>query len=174
MPARPTWESIHTRQTPLCTESPRSSSPGRAYLQALPVDKHLSDRFTPQVDVFNLLGCYVLSLCQFEYVLFPVNNLQGTILFIRGQGCEALPGWFPPHTKHTQHRALYTWLVFSPRSTSQGLSPILQREKLLKSLTHPRLLSQQKEQRDAGASAQWAALCRPPSAQQLPFVSGPK
>ena len=53
------------------------------------MDKHLSDRFTSLVDVFNLLRSYVLSLCQFKDVLFPVDDLQGAILFGgRGAACE--------------------------------------------------------------------------------------
>lgn len=70
----------------------RAHSPECAYLQAFSVDKHLSDRFTSQVDVLDLLRCYVFSLCQFKDVLLPVNDLQGAILFIRaeGRGGEAL------------------------------------------------------------------------------------
>lgn len=70
-------------------------SPERAYLQAFSVDKHLSDRLTPHVDVLDLLRCYVFSLCQFEYVLFPVDDLQGTVLYTRGWGggcCQGVGG----------------------------------------------------------------------------------
>lgn len=55
--------------------------PGSTYLQALSVDKHLSHRLTSQVDVFDLFRSDVLSLCQFEDVLFPVYDLQSAVLF---------------------------------------------------------------------------------------------
>lgn len=67
--------------TPLCTS--RSSISENTYLQAFPIDKHLSHWLASHVDILNLFRCYIFSLCQFKYVLFPVDNLQGAILFHR-------------------------------------------------------------------------------------------
>ena len=40
----------------------------------------LGERFAPDVDVLNLLGRDVLSLCQLKDVLLPVNDLQRAVL----------------------------------------------------------------------------------------------
>lgn len=78
----------HLAVTALCAEG--------TYLQALSVDEHLSHRFTSHVDIFNLLRRYVFSLCQFKYVLFPVDDLQGAILCIRGEVLGVGPGLLRP------------------------------------------------------------------------------
>lgn len=45
----------------------------------------LGHRFTPDVDVLNLLGRDVLALRQLKDVLLPVNDLQRTILQTQGK-----------------------------------------------------------------------------------------
>lgn len=95
-------------ETGLATPAVRAHSSEGTYLQALSVDKHLSHRLAPQVDVLDLFGCDVLSLCQLKYVLLPVDDLQGPVLPSREEGCE-WPGW--PPRDHTLHRALCGALV---------------------------------------------------------------
>ena len=89
----------------LATPAPRAPSSESTYLQALSVDKHLSNGFASLVDIFNLFRCDVFSLCQFKYMLFPVDNLQGTVLFIREGGCAwamagSHPGSLTPSAGH--------------------------------------------------------------------------
>ena len=45
----------------------------------------LGHRFTPDVDVLDLLGGDVLALRQLEDVLLPVNDLQRAVLERRGE-----------------------------------------------------------------------------------------
>lgn len=52
----------------------------KSYLQTISMNIELCHRFTPDVDVFNLLRGDVLALRQLKDVLFPVDDLQRAIL----------------------------------------------------------------------------------------------
>lgn len=44
------------------------------------MDKTLCNKSVTNVDIFNFLWCHIFSLCKFEYVFFPVDNLEGASL----------------------------------------------------------------------------------------------
>lgn len=78
----------------LCTHLPelivggfyRVLIPNITYLQAFPMYKDLGYRSTSDIDIFYLLWSNVFSLCKLKYILLPINDLQCSILEVKGRG----------------------------------------------------------------------------------------
>lgn len=74
-------------QNSLWEESCRMLARNITYPQTFSMYKDLGYRSTSNIDIFNLLWSNVFSLCKFKYILLPVNDLQCSILEVKG-GCH--------------------------------------------------------------------------------------
>lgn len=73
-------------QNSLWEESYRMLILNITYPQAFPMYKDLGYSNTSDIDIFYLLWSNVFSLCKFKYIFLPINDLQRSILEVKGGG----------------------------------------------------------------------------------------